>query len=88
MLLNLDYQKLAGLISAELRQKPAIREWLSPAQAAVYTGLPEKTLEEYRRKGTGPKFSRVGKHVRYNRRHIDHWLESCADEQTSRTAND
>ncbi len=83
MLLTIDYEKLAGLISADLRNEPPIRDWLSPAQAAAYTGLPEKTLEEYRRKGTGPQFSRVGKHVRYKRRHIDNWLESCVDEQMS-----
>lgn len=73
--LILDYEKLARLISIDLRPK-----WLSPAQAAIYTGLPMRTLEQYRTEKKGPKFSRVGKHVRYNSRDVDNWLRSLQDE--------
>lgn len=61
MELSIGIPKLARLIAAETRVVPA---WLSPAEAAIYTGLPEKTFEQYRREATGPPFSRVGKHVR------------------------
>ena len=72
MELSIDIPELARLIAVEMRVTPA---WLSPAQAATYTGIPEKTLEQYRRHGTGPALSRVGKHVRYARTDIDAWLK-------------
>lgn len=74
--IQLDHEKLARLIANELARGSAAPAWLSPPQLAVYVGLPEKTLEEYRRKGTGPAYSRVGKHVRYNRHDADAWLRS------------
>ena len=68
--LILDYEKLAKLITGGLRES----RWLSPAETSVYIGLPERTLEQYRREGRGPLFSRVGKHVRYNSHDIDIWM--------------
>jgi len=67
--LILDYEKLGKVIAAELQPR-----WLSPAQAAVYLGLPARTLEQYRAEKCGPLFSRVGKHVRYNSHDIDVWM--------------
>ena len=76
MELKLDYPLLSKLVANELRREPVVPQWLSPAQVAVYVGLPEKTLAEYRRKSTGPTFSRCGKHVRYFRPDVDEWLRS------------
>ena len=70
----LDYEKLARLISIDLRP-----QWLSPQQAAIYTGICERTLEQRRTEKNGPLFSRVGKHVRYCTTDIDAWLRSKQD---------
>lgn len=40
--------------------------YLSPAAAAHYTGLALKTLENWRRTGEGPAFTRVRREVRYD----------------------
>lgn len=75
MVINLDYEKLAKLIAEDLRQRPVSWEWLSPEQLASYIDVPERTLEEWRRKGTGPRCVRIGKHVRYRLRDVDAWME-------------
>lgn len=41
-----------------------------------YIGVPIKTLEHWRHTGTGPAYSRLGKHVRYRRADVDSWLEA------------
>lgn len=43
---------------------------------AAYLGVPARTLEDWRYKGRGPAFCRVGKHVRYRREDVEAWLES------------
>ncbi len=72
--MKLNYPLLSKMVADELRREPVVPSWLSPAQVSVYVGLPEKTLAEYRRKGTGAVFSRCGKHVRYSRVDVDEWL--------------
>lgn len=42
--------------------------FLSPEQAAHYLGVSVRTLQEHRSGGTGPRFRRHCRHVRY---HID-----------------
>lgn len=73
---TINYPLLAKLIAAELSK--TVPAWLTPAQAAAYTGIPEKTLEQYRRDRTGPKYSKVGKHVRYSPEDLDTWVRSKA----------
>ncbi|WP_026316522.1 helix-turn-helix transcriptional regulator [Actinokineospora enzanensis] len=43
--------------------------------------LPEKTLAEWRHKGTGPAFVRMGKHVRYRPEDIAAWLDASTEGQ-------
>ncbi len=71
---DIDYPQLARAIADELRRDPIVPQWLSPAQVTVYTGIPEKTLAQYRRESTGPAYSRVGRHVRYRVADVDNWL--------------
>lgn len=80
VLINLDYEKLAKLICEDLRQHPVSWEWLSPGQLASYIAVPERTLEEWRRYGKGPKFVKLGKHIRYRLRDVDRWAEEQTHE--------
>lgn len=58
---------------------PITPAWLSPKQAAVYTCFSTVALEQFRRLGTGAKWSKVnGKSVRYQRSDLDAWLLSGA----------
>lgn len=47
--------------------------FLSPAQAAFYLGLSERTLQEYRTAGTGPRYRRHSRHLRYHIDDLDKW---------------
>jgi len=84
MELNLDYEKLAALIAADLRQRPVPTDWLSPEALSGYLGgIPVRTIEDWRRKGTGPDYVTVGKHVRYNKAAVDRWLEGQGRDRTT-----
>jgi predicted DNA-binding transcriptional regulator AlpA len=52
-----------------------------PPELATELGVPVKTLAEWRSRGLGPSYVRVGRHVRYRREAINLWL----DAQTHRT---
>jgi excisionase family DNA binding protein len=50
-------------------------ENFTPPQLSEYLQIPEETLRKWRLQGTGPKYVRIGKHVRYRRMQVDRWLE-------------
>lgn len=54
-----------------------------PSELAAYLVVPERTLAKWRSLGTGPKFIRMGRHVRYRRADVEAWLE---DQTRTRTA--
>lgn len=58
-------------------------EWMTPEELAGYLKIPVSTCYAWRYKGTGPKGSKVGRHVRYRRSDVDAWLESQADQPPS-----
>ncbi|OXM56403.1 hypothetical protein CFP71_13320 [Amycolatopsis thailandensis] len=47
----------------------------SPEHLSDYLRIPVKTLARWRRRGTGPPFTRMGRHVRYQRGEVDTWLD-------------
>lgn len=47
----------------------------TPAEVAEFLGVPELTLTQWRYRKTGPRYSRVGKYVRYRWSDIETWLE-------------
>ncbi|MGA7050910.1 MAG: helix-turn-helix domain-containing protein [Mycobacterium sp.] len=47
--------------------------WLSRRELAVRLGLPVKTLAQWASKGTGPRYARMGRHVRYRLSDILEW---------------
>ncbi|OBG29131.1 AlpA family transcriptional regulator [Mycobacterium sp. 852002-51057_SCH5723018] len=47
--------------------------WLSRKQLANRLGVPDKTPAEWATKGTGPKYARFGRHVRYRLSDVLDW---------------
>lgn len=49
---------------------------LSTPRAAEYMGLSNRTLEEWRRHGKGPRHMKVGRLVRYDPADLDAFLDT------------
>ena len=47
--------------------------WLSRQELADRYGVPVKTLAEWASKGTGPRYAKFGKHVRYRLSDVIDW---------------
>lgn len=45
-----------------------------PAEVATFLGVPPRTLGQWRYLGTGPRFVRVGRFVRYRWSDVEAWL--------------
>lgn len=58
-------------------------ENLRPEQAAAFVKRSVKTLANYRSKGGGPKFSRVGNRITYRLDDLRAWLNSGHRTSTS-----
>jgi hypothetical protein len=50
--------------------------WMTPNGAAMYLQLSIRGLEDMRARGTGPKFYKANRTVRYNIRDLDAWLQT------------
>lgn len=50
----------------------------SPQEVADYLGVPLHTVYSWQARGTGPKFYKVGKHVRYRMSDVDAWMNMRA----------
>jgi hypothetical protein len=55
-------------------------EWMDGAALSEMLGIPPGTLANWRYQGTGPRFYRVGRHVRYKLSDVLDWLETNARE--------
>jgi hypothetical protein len=56
---------------------------INQAQAAEHTGLPERSLEGHRLRGTGPPFYKIGQRVVYDTLELDAWLAARRRTSTS-----
>jgi len=65
-----------------LRQTPH----LTTRQAAFFLGLAPRTLEKMRVKGTGPRFRKHGRYVRYHIADLEAWSAERARTSTSQPA--
>lgn len=58
--------------------------FLNPKQAAHYLGVSLRTLQEHRTKGTGPRYRRPCRRIRYHIDDLDTWsiaeAEGTADD--------
>ena len=48
----------------------------SSAEVAEVLGIPEKTLTEWRSRGLGPAYLKVGRYVRYRWSAVNEWLST------------
>ncbi|WP_328408819.1 helix-turn-helix domain-containing protein [Streptomyces violaceus] len=62
-----------------------MQKMISPKELAEFLGMPLQTIYEWNYAGTGPKYRRFGKHVRYAAEDIAAWLESRRVERGDRT---
>lgn len=46
-----------------------------PPEVAEYLGMPESTLAQWRYLGKGPKWSKIGRHVRYRWEDVEAYFE-------------
>jgi predicted DNA-binding transcriptional regulator AlpA len=56
-----------------------IDRWLSRSELADRFGLPIKTLAQWACKGTGPRYARMGRHVRYRLSDVIDWQNHRLD---------
>jgi predicted DNA-binding transcriptional regulator AlpA len=49
---------------------------VTPAELASALGVSEVTLQVWRQKGNGPRFTKLGKNIFYSMREIQHWTET------------
>ena len=54
----------------------AVEKLLRPEDVANLLGVPAKTLEMWRYRGTGPRFVKLGRLVRYVESDLDEWVRS------------
>jgi predicted DNA-binding transcriptional regulator AlpA len=47
--------------------------WISRQELAEHYGVPVKTPAEWASKGTGPRYAKFGKHVRYRLSDVIDW---------------
>ena len=57
-----------------------MRPLLTPAEAAEVLGVPPRTLADWRHRGTGPPWLRVGRHARYPADDFDAWVASGVEQ--------
>lgn len=55
---------------------PTHKPLMDPRQLSDYLGVPRQTLANWRWRNEGPKFRKVGKHVRYRPEDVEAWLNA------------
>ncbi|WP_326649141.1 helix-turn-helix transcriptional regulator [Streptomyces sp. NBC_01750] len=53
--------------------------YLTPVDLADLLGVPIETVYQWRRKRTGPRGFRVGRHLRYDPQDVRVWVESLME---------
>lgn len=51
---------------------------MSPNGLCEYTGIPVQTLANWRWRGEGPPWFKLGRHVRYRLADVEKWLDNNA----------
>ncbi|MCR0986064.1 helix-turn-helix transcriptional regulator [Streptomyces albidoflavus] len=61
-------------------KRPLPDRYLTPADLADLLGVPVETIYQWRRKDTGPRGFRVGRHLRYDPEDVRAWVSSLLEE--------
>lgn len=56
---------------------------MSPTELSELTNISEKTLAQWRWRGVGPSYLKLGGHVRYRNTDVNAWLEGCRRDAAS-----
>jgi len=59
------------------------RQLLTTEQAAEFLNRPVRTLEDWRYRGGGPPFVKMGRAVRYRPSDLEEWVDTRTVESTS-----
>jgi excisionase family DNA binding protein len=51
-----------------------VNRLLTSAEVAEYLRVPVKTLDSWSYRGLGPRFSKIGRHRRYDERDLEEWV--------------
>ncbi|MGW3241856.1 helix-turn-helix domain-containing protein [Streptomyces sp. NPDC001070] len=57
-------------------KRPLPERYLTPVDLADLLGVPVETVYQWRRKHTGPRGFRVGRHLRFDPEDVRVWVES------------
>ena len=55
----------------------ATRPLMTPSDLAGQISVPQATLAQWRHLGKGPRFLKLGRHVRYRHEDVAEWLEQA-----------
>jgi len=59
--------------------RPLPARFLTPVDLADLLGVPLETVYQWRRKHTGPRGFRVGRHLRYDPEDVRAWISDLID---------
>ncbi|MFI9055371.1 helix-turn-helix transcriptional regulator [Streptomyces anulatus] len=60
-------------------RRPLPDRYLTPLDLADLLGVPVETVYQWRRKDTGPRGFRVGRHLRYDPEDVRAWVATLMD---------
>ncbi|MZD07756.1 helix-turn-helix domain-containing protein [Streptomyces sp. SID5785] len=60
--------------------RPLPERYLTPVDLADLLGVPIETVYQWRRKRTGPRGFRVGRHIRFDPEDVRAWVQSQMEE--------
>ncbi|MFD3752039.1 helix-turn-helix transcriptional regulator [Streptomyces cyaneofuscatus] len=60
-------------------KRPLPDRYLTPVDLADLLGVPVETVYQWRRKDTGPRGFRVGRHLRYDPEDVRAWVASLME---------
>ncbi|MEI5136326.1 helix-turn-helix domain-containing protein [Streptomyces libani] len=61
-------------------KRPLPERYLTPVDLADLLGVPVETVYQWRRKDTGPRGFRVGRHLRYDPEDVRVWVAQLMEE--------
>ncbi|CAI4157105.1 helix-turn-helix domain-containing protein [Streptomyces albidoflavus] len=64
-------------------RRPLPDRYLTPLDLADLLGVPVETVYQWRRKDTGPRGFRVGRHLRYDPEDVRAWVATLIDKEAA-----